>query len=91
MRQQPRASTFRIYLHCPAISLAVDTVLADPTLSALAVDDACWVAARDDWADRKPRVWQRRRLSRWRAEWRQLGEQRQQLRAVAQACGLRLR
>lgn len=79
----------RLYLFAVGTSVRLSDVLDDSLVAAIAVEDACWTIAQQDWVARRPRRWQRRKLAAWQAERDDLYDQREQIRSIAQACGLR--
>ena len=75
----------RLYLFAVGTSVRLSDVLDDSLVAAIAVEDACWTIAQPDWVERRPR----RKLAAWQAERDDLYDQREQIRSIAQACGLR--
>jgi hypothetical protein len=76
-----------LWLRAAGAFVRVAEVFADPELTMLAIDDLCLEIAEADWAARKPRCWQRRRLMRWRAEHAGWCVERDRLRSRARNCG----
>jgi hypothetical protein len=54
----------------------------------IVVEDACWCPAEADWLSRQPARGQRRKMRRWQSEHAALCNERDQIHALAQRCGL---
>lgn len=87
-RRSRAVRNLRLHLASIGTSIQASKVLDDPLLTALAVEDVCWRIAEDDWTARRPHPWQRRKMRRWHAEHEALCQQRDQLRSIAQRCGI---
>lgn len=87
-RKPSAVENMRLHLACIGTSIRAAQVLEDPLVTAVAVEDLCWRVAEDDWMSRRPHAWQRRKMRRWHAEHEALCRQRDQLRRIAQRCGI---
>lgn len=77
-----------IRMRAVGTALPADELLTDSVLAALVVEDLCWEIALADWGSREPQHLHWRLIARWRAEERELWEQRRRIRAAARRCGL---
>jgi hypothetical protein len=79
----------RFWLSASRVSLLSTELLADDRLLTLAVDDALWTFALQDWASRQPSAWRRMATRRWYAEGQRIIEERERLQATATVFRLR--
>jgi hypothetical protein len=78
----------RFYLPTLRYAISSTALLNDARLCTLAVEDAAWCAAEEDWMRRQPRRRQWRKHRRWIAEYQTLLVARDQLRELARTMGL---
>ncbi|MGX7678066.1 hypothetical protein ACSMXN_04125 [Jatrophihabitans sp. DSM 45814] len=81
------ASPREVYLPSVPTSVPTSALLADERLRKLAVEDACWAFAFEDWQSRRPSCWNFRMRRAWRREEDHLEDAREALRALADQCG----